>query len=296
MNPLRVVEEAPCKICGSQTTPIGTKTGRYRPQAFSLRRCRNCGFSFVANPWTDYTAIYSDAYYEGKAADPMVDYKFELEFPDKTIRVYEWRGILAAVQSLIPLRPSTTWLDYGCGNAGLVRYCRSHGVSGMYGFEPGAIRDAAARVAPLLDERQLEARQGTFDIVTAVEVFEHLDDPLSTLRSIRSLLKPGGLLFLTTGNAAPHRANLLEWRYVVPEIHISFFEPETLRLALLKTGFRPDFRGYMPGFTDIIRFKVMKNLHFRSRSIWHGLVPWSLVAWLADARHRVSGHPIGWAE
>ena len=295
VSPAAAAEEAPCRICGSQTIPVGTKTGRFRPQEFSLRRCPACGYSYVANPWTDYAAIYSEAYYDGKGADPLVDYRFELDSPDKTIRFYEWRGILTAVKSLVSIQPSTRWLDYGCGNAGLVRYCQSHGLSHVYGFEPGAIRDAASRVAPLLDEQELARQQGTFDVVTAIEVFEHIEDPLPALKQIRSLLKPGGLLFCTTGNAEPRRPNLIDWQYVVPEIHVSFFEPETLRQAMQKTGFRPEFRGYIPGFTDIIRFKIMKNVRLRSRSGWHNLLPWPLLARLADSRHRVTAHPIGWA-
>ena len=76
-------------------------------------------------------------------------------------------------------------------------------------------------------------------MVTAIEVIEHTLDPLAELRTIRGLLRPGGLLFLTTGNAAPFASDLLRWSYIVPEIHVSFFEPDTLERALVKCGFRP---------------------------------------------------------
>ena len=111
-----------------------------------------------------------------------------------------------------------------------------------------------------------------------------MEDPLETLRQIRYLLKPGGLLFFTTGNAAPYRTKLLDWRYVIPEIHISFYEPETLRQALLRTGFEPEFRGYLPGFTDIIRFKILKNLRVRRCATWQDLLPWPLLASLRKRR------------
>jgi hypothetical protein len=34
-------------------------------------------YAFVANPLTDYTQIYNEAYYRGEGADPLLDYVFE---------------------------------------------------------------------------------------------------------------------------------------------------------------------------------------------------------------------------
>jgi SAM-dependent methyltransferase len=276
---------------------VGSKAGKFRNEAFVLRRCPRCNFTFVANPWTCYSAIYSAEYYAGKGADPLVDYEFELERPEETIRGHEWRGITAVVRSLVPVDPSTTWLDFGCGNGGLVRYCRSAGICQAVGFEEGAIRDAAIRLGiPFVDESELERRAGTFDVITAIEVLEHVEHPVKVLQRIRSLLRPGGLFFYTTGNAAPHAKHILKWPYVVPEIHISFYEPETLRLALQQAGFRPEFRGYIPGFAEILRFKILKHLHVRRRRSWQNALPWAALARMANARHRVTDFPIGWAE
>jgi SAM-dependent methyltransferase len=146
-----------------------------------------------------------------------------------------------------------------------------------------------------LEEPELEANEGTFDVVTAIEVLEHVEDPLAELRRIRRLLKPEGLFFYTTGNAEPHKDDLIQWPYVIPEIHLNFYEPETLRRALVETGFRPEFRGYLPGFTDIIRFKILKNLGIRRRAGWQSGLPWHLLARIANNRFRVTDHPIAYA-
>jgi SAM-dependent methyltransferase len=292
LTPLPSTSRPLCKICGSETEPAGSKTGTFRRETFVFRRCPSCRFTFITNPWLDYENIYSADYYAGKGADPLVDYEFELDHPEETIRLYEWRGISAVVGSLTRVEPATTWLDFGCGNGGLVRYCRSRGLQQTFGFEHGAIRDKAARLGvPFLDESELEQRAGAFDVITAIEVLEHLEDPLETLRFLRRLLKPDGLLFLTTGNAAPFAANFLQWKYVVPEVHMSFYEPETLRRALIQAGFRPYFPGYLPGFTDIIRFKILKNLGVKRRSAWHNFLPWALLAHLADSRYRITALP-----
>lgn len=175
-----------------------------------------------------------------------------------------------------------------------MRHCRD--ACRIVGFETGWIRDQArAHGIPLLGPDDLAPLAGTFDVVTAIEVLEHVEDPLDVLRSIRRLLKPGGLFFYTTGNALPHRKNLIHWPYVLPEAHISFFEPDTLARAFRETGFRPEFRGYLPGHTEILRFKVLKNLRLFRRAAWQHAVPWEILCKVVDWRLNITGHPIGWA-
>jgi SAM-dependent methyltransferase len=291
-----MMDNKPCPICQTETVALGTTQGAFKPITFYLRRCPECHFSFVANPWTDYANIYSEAYYTGKGADPLVDYLFELEHPEQTIRLYEWRGIVRIIRALTPLSLETRWLDFGCGNGGLVRHCRQEIGCDAVGFEEGWIRQKAAGYGiPFLDADQLEAQEGTFDVVTAIEVLEHVPEPVAVLKRIRRLLKPGGLFFATTGNARPFRERLLSWRYVRPEIHISFFEPDSLVRALELAGFHPEFRGFLPGFADVIRFKLLKNLHMRRRAWFYQAVPWAILTRLLDRRLQISGLPIGWA-
>jgi len=285
-----------CRICGAETKRIGTVFGKLKQQDFYLYRCPACLFSFISNPCTEHDKIYSSDYYSGKGADPLADYVFELEHPEKTIRVYEWRGILNVIGSLKQIDSQTRWLDYGCGNGGLVRYVNQHAECRAVGFEEGWVKDmAASRGIPYIDRNDLEKQRGSFDIISAIEVLEHLENPIETLSTIKALLKPGGLFFYTTGNAEPVRDRLLGWNYIVPEVHISFFEPTTLDYALQKCGFKPEFKGFMPGYVDIIRFKILKNLRRKTRSVAERFLPWSAVSRVADMKYCVTAHPIAWA-
>ena len=282
-----------CRICGALTEPVAEVRGRLDGRTFHLRRCPACGFACVADPRTDFDAIYTSDYYAGRGVDPLVDYEYELAHPERTIRRYEWRGILTAVGALAGVGPGTRWLDYGCGTGGLVLHLRERGLDAV-GHEQGwSLPRLLERGVPVLGEEELAGHAGGFDVVTAIEVIEHVVDPVSELRRMAALLRPGGVLFLTTGNAAPHREHLERWAYVIPEIHVSFFEPRTLALALERAGLRPEFPGFGPGWTDIIRFKALKNLRRRSITPVDRLLPWRPVAEVLDRRLGLSRHPVG---
>lgn len=285
-----------CPICGADSAPVGSKRSSWSGRDFALRRCASCRFAFVENPRQDYETLYDDDYYRGRGADPLVDYVDEVEHHETTIRRYEWNGICRVVSSLVPTSPTTKWLDYGCGVGGLVEFVRERGVADAVGFEQGWSLDRIReRGVPYLTKDDLESYRGSFDVVTAIEVIEHVADPLAELHRIRALLRPGGLLFLTTGNAVPYRNRLPAWRYVMPDVHVSFFEPATLAIALEEAGFDTEFPGYQPGWDDIIRFKVLKSLGVRSDSLPSRAVPWRMAAKIIDWRLNPSGHPIGWA-
>jgi SAM-dependent methyltransferase len=302
------LEEAPhppdCRICAGPTRAAGVVHGRYSGRDYRLARCPECGYAFVTDPWLDFAQIYDDRYYAGQGADPLVDYGFELDHPERTVRMYEWEGIAAVVSGILDRRDrsadgrnSLRWLDYGCGNGGLVRHLRTSRAAEAFGFEEGSIAASVRdRGIPMLSAGDLTGQAGSFDVVTAIEVLEHTTDPLAELRRMRRLLRSGGLLFLTTGNAQPHADRLDRWSYVVPEIHISFFEPRTLERALTEAGFRAERRPLGPGFAKILKFKVLKNLRIRKRSVLTDLLPVGLAGRLADRRARLSDQPIGWAQ
>jgi 2-polyprenyl-3-methyl-5-hydroxy-6-metoxy-1,4-benzoquinol methylase len=90
-----------------------------------------------------------------------------------------------------------------------------------------------------------------FDAITMLDVLEHVVDPLSTLRRVHELLRPGGavaiavpnqrsLLTYLVGMYARVRgpaANSLLFRLYVPP-HLYYFTPPTLRRMVETAGFR----------------------------------------------------------
>jgi 2-polyprenyl-3-methyl-5-hydroxy-6-metoxy-1,4-benzoquinol methylase len=284
----------PCRICAAVTEQIGTRHGAYSGRDYTLRRCPECRFAFIADPWTQFDQIYDDRYYAGQGADPLVDYEFELSAPQETVRVYEWQGVAQIVRGLAGERPGQRWLDFGAGNGGLVRYVNANAGVDAEGFEDGSIVRRARELGIPIHSSMTDLRSD-YDVVTAIEVLEHVLDPVAELKRIRSLMRLGGLLLLTTGNAAPFAADLARWTYVIPEIHVSFFEPITLQRALHQAGFRTTPMPPADGFDQVLKFKVLKNLRVRRRSRLTDLVPSRPVAALADRRVHLRDHPVAWA-
>lgn len=281
-----------CPICNQRTRPIGSRSGVLDASQYLFRRCEACRFSYVQNIREDYTTIYNEDYYRGNGADRLADYIGELNLGERSIRNYEWEGLLKIYRGLCP--GGGRWLDFGCGVGGLVRYATARGVE-IIGADDGwgsfYGKQLGVDVKSLKD---LSAELGSFKFISAVEVLEHVAEPLATLRQIASLLAPGGILFVTTGNAEPFKNKILTWSYAsVPEVHISFFEPHTMEFCLQSVGMRAMPGSQLDGFTDIMKYKVLKNLGIKKRNpIWDAL-PWRWISRLVDYRYQISAMPFG---
>lgn len=110
------------------------------------------------------------------------------------------RLVLSLVDRFIPKVDRPRILEVGCGTGGLLARLAQRGDA--VGVDPSPLALQAC------DNRGLEAREaylpdripfppGSFDVVVASEVIEHVEDDRASVRALVDLLSPGGLLVLT---------------------------------------------------------------------------------------------------
>ena len=104
-------------------------------------------------------------------------------------------------------------LDVGCGGGILAESMALRGAQ-VLGIDMGEAPLAVAQLHQLESGVELEYRRTTaeqlaeseaarFDVVTCMEMLEHVPDPASTIRACARLVKPGGHLFFSTINRNP---------------------------------------------------------------------------------------------
>ena len=139
-------------------------------------------------------------------------------------RWWDLHGELASLHQINPLR--LAWiegicslagrrvLDVGCGGGILTDAMARQGaealgidlaekslkVAELHALEAQTPRVAYRRVAA---EALAAELPGQFDVVTCMEMLEHVPDPESTVRSCAALVKPGGWVFFSTINRNP---------------------------------------------------------------------------------------------
>ena len=78
------------------------------------------------------------------------------------------------------------------------------------------------------------------DVVAAIDVLEHLVDPIEMLKKINSKIKKGGKIFLTYPHSESFKSKILKdrWSMVSPLAHIHYFSKKSTKIMLEKAGYK----------------------------------------------------------
>lgn len=192
-------------------------------------KCRKCQLVYV-NPIEKASRI-NDNYSEMENIDASI------------IR----RSRLLATKSQVKLikryKSNTTLLDVGCGEGFFLFNASKAGyVTKGVELSRDAARYARKEFGMDVEAKPLEELQlveNHFDVVTLWVVLEHVPYPLPLLKEVHRMLKPGGLLAVSTPNVGSMLAKILGKRWwEIRRVHINQFTTKTLMDILLNAEFK----------------------------------------------------------
>ena len=268
-----------CKICSAAgpNKLLFKKKSKFN-EFFDIYRCGTCGSCFV-HPQPDdenLSKYYEEDYfskrtergYDNYCSDAIrkeIERVFRLNLNDIRFDAWEKSYVRVAENSHEPLRS----LDVGCAAGYFVYYMRERGYDAR-GIEIGDDVAAFGR-----EKLGLNIKTGNFlsmdvnekfDVITSWASLEHMKDPGLFFTKASEILKPGGLLIISTcryGFFA--RLYGKKWRYFnVPE-HLFFFSIRGLTQLVRNAEFMTWKRiSYGSGLTAGLRkgkfYKLCKRV------------------------------------
>lgn len=236
-------ESVRCDFCGADDY-----TKRYEKRGFWMVQCDQCGLVYTNPRLTrkKIHALYDADYFQGHGFDTSVDYVKEAAEHAGTERftLDDWDcECISALLSKQGRSPAgADLIEIGCGTGVWLDKAKKHGFR-CHGLElseyaAGFVRRTGIPVETTSIEDSTHS-DGSFDVVVMREVIEHLPRPIESLRTVYRWLKPGGVLFMATGNydCLERRLKGSGWPYFMPEGHLTLFSNKTLTAYLEKVGF-----------------------------------------------------------
>jgi 2-polyprenyl-3-methyl-5-hydroxy-6-metoxy-1,4-benzoquinol methylase len=191
-----------CPVCGGAKFEFfldaidHTATG----ESFRLNQCTDCRL-ILTNPRPTQETIekyyISDRYISHTGGGSTL---FDRIY--RTVRNYTIDQKLSLIKKY---KEPGSLLDYGCGTGEFLKGAITKGWSAS-GVEPSST--ARARInAGINIYRGLSDVKGKYDIITLWHVLEHVHELNPTLTTLRSLLNPGGMLFVAVPNSSSYDAS-----------------------------------------------------------------------------------------
>jgi 2-polyprenyl-6-hydroxyphenyl methylase/3-demethylubiquinone-9 3-methyltransferase len=193
-------------------------------------RCEKCDFVYT-NFFDNFPSEWWGIYVYNKEYYLTVDPDYELVRP---------KSNASEISMVLKGKPEVIGLDYGGGSGLTARLLRERGLL-FDCYDPYGCQEVSPE------------RIGRYNFCTAIEVFEHLPNPVESMRSILSMCQ-GGSLTILIGTALSDKKinaqNRLQWWYAAPRNgHISIFSKKSL--AYLASMFGLVYQGQV-GSTHVL--------------------------------------------
>lgn len=232
----------PCPLCGLQ---------RFRPVFEPIKKCLGCGLCLV-NPLGEFRG-------QNETEEYFLNDYLPLHLANHENSLAERRAHIAAINRYFRLTSHPRHCDVGCALGSMLQEAKAAGWDSM-GVETS---EFAARYAeehtgcPVYAGTLQEAAfpSESFDVVTLMDVIEHVPEPSELMGEIYRVLRPGGVVFIVT----PNFASFFVWLYgrtaygVWPDSHVVYLQPSTMAKLLRQAGFTTTITGSKDFYGDNVR-------------------------------------------
>lgn len=178
--------------------------------------------------------IYQQGYYNFWGIDEGLQALFELKLKTckRLLREVDTYGAAAS--------KGRRHLDIGCAFGYMIEAALAAGFESQ-GLEISPAADVARGLGYQVSRVRLEDAKlpdGNFDLITAIDVLEHIPDPAAWLKECRRILKQDGILFLVTPDCSslPALIRRSKWPHYKEE-HLYYYTPRTAKRLLYNAGF-----------------------------------------------------------
>jgi 2-polyprenyl-3-methyl-5-hydroxy-6-metoxy-1,4-benzoquinol methylase len=226
-----------CNLCGHQ---VGRGDRAWLKDGYDVVRCQACGliFRFELPSAAALRTIYDGSYFMASPGDEggrgYLDYLSDE--PEHRRNAQRRLDLLRAHGAEGPL------LDIGAAGGFFVDEADRDGWEAV-GVDVSQQMSAWAREKLRADVRtgaflELDFPEAPFATVTMWDYLEHVVDPTDELERAAALLRPAGILALSTGDVQSPlaRASGSRWHLLTPEHHNYFFSRATLARYLNAAG------------------------------------------------------------
>jgi len=225
----RARRESP-KNDGVRICPLCMNTG-FAHFRFGLLRCGGCGL--VVNP-----ALFRQG--AGKTLNEEAfgeGWEPETSFWVRWFQIWKNRRYLRTIQKFAR---GGRLLEVGVGSGRFLEQARAAGF-GVMGCDlsPTVCRRVEERIGVPVHCGSVDGLpRASFDVVAMHHVLEHVEDPVGFLRSVREVLRPGGIVHIAVPNIASWEARFSGWNCHVP-YHLTHFDSVALARAARAAGLVP---------------------------------------------------------
>ncbi len=252
-----------CNICNSPSVENYLKKDQWE-----ILRCFNCGLAFVKDlpREEDLKKIYSTNYFRDGQKSTTGDFKL-----DHNPAHMNAQRRLKKIRKLGPMKGRL--LDIGSATGFFLKAASSFYECLGLDISKQAIDFAVNKLgvkAICGNLFEVNFEQGYFDVVTMWDVIEHTTNPDKYIKRVSQLVRPGGLLALTTGDmqSLMFKVQKNRWHLLTPPQHLYYFNQKAISILLGNHGFNPISITHDGQYTNVgYIINKLRRIHTKNKLV-----------------------------